>query len=138
MDNVQQQVMDAVVACGYRGDWSASEFLALQMLKLIEELAEALRHFKPSPIPIPWSGRYAWGLSFDSLARACREVFDQAGPEYWKGLILEHPGKLRDELADMQVVLFCAAAALGEIIGPFDLVELALEKARSDVEQGVR
>jgi hypothetical protein len=49
------------------------------------------------------------------------------------------PDLLRQEIADMQVVLFNMATAIEEITGkPFDVVQTAVDKSRSDVKRGVR
>jgi len=65
--------------------------------------------------------------------RGYREGYTSAGFQARQAL------KDIEELADLQVVLYCAAATLGEILGrEVDLAEEALRKARRDVERGVR
>ena len=68
---------------------------------------------------------------------SARWLFDSE--EKWVDQDVPEPEALAKELADLQVVLFCAAAALGELTGePFDVVQAAREKATADVARGVR
>ena len=146
-NNIQQRVYDAVCARGYRAGWTPQQFLARQIAKLQEELAEA---------------SYSVTLNSDDLARdlqerAIRPAMDtgidhlilDAGeaarrafgdPSYWGHVeMMIEPEYIRRELADMLVVIFCAVEALREIDGQeFDVIEAALDKSTADVARGVR
>ncbi len=130
MMNDQNDVYNAVVARGYREGWSADQFLARQIAKLAEELGESSFHIASMDFQ-------RWVTEVHNAGRAARFAFAQ--PDYWDQAAIVHPDGLARELADLQVVLFCAAAALGEVMGePFDLVQAARDKALADVKRGVR
>ena len=133
----QQKVTDATKERGYRDGWTPEQFLARQIVKMMEELGE-LTH---------------WILDFPNdelaericdLATLCRHDFDDT--ERWKeskvkadAAIINNPKLLQKEAADMQVVLFNMADAIATITGqPFDVVQAAVEKSKGDVERGTR
>ena len=128
--NEQNDVYNAVLARGYREGWSAEQFVARQIAKLAEEVAEASYH-------IPSMEFYQWVIGLRNTGWAAKFAFDR--PDYWDVATVAAYEGLAKELADVQVVLFCAAAALGELTGePFDLVQAARDKALADVGRGVR
>ena len=128
--NAQTIVAANVAARGYRDGWTAEQFVARQLAKLTEELAEAAKYITPSS-GAHWGPLDSWlGLLQDAGSRA-RFVFDER--EDWEGLIYVATDKTRSELADMQVVLFAAAAALD-----FDVVQAAIDKSGADIPRGVR
>ena len=119
--NAQTIVAANVAARGYRDGWTAEQFVARQLAKLTEELAEAV------------SGTRVFGGWTNCLIYAgslARQRFDE--PFYWRN-VKEISEDIRSELADMQVVLFAAAAAL-----EFDVVQAAIDKSGADVARGVR
>lgn len=138
--NAQQAVYAAVEARGYTAGWSSIQFLARQIAKLTEELAEAydlIEYDADDPLA------FDFDLELGRAGRAARRFFDErtawdrteVGPQD----VDEFVASMRQELADCQVVLFCAAHALARFDGaPFDVVEEALKKATADVSRGVR
>ena len=70
-----------------------------------------------------------------------RKLFDDDSLIEW-GFVDRWPPAVeeaKDELADLQVVVFALADALAESSGEdFDVIQAALDKARGDVERGVR
>ena len=105
----QKMVADAVSARGYRDGWNADQFAARQLAKLIEETAEA--------------SEWVHGV----------EIFDNSGAWDWIEVDALARFFLCEEVADIQVVLFALADALG-----MDVVAAAVEKSAADVERGVR
>lgn len=128
--NDQNEIYNAVVARGYREGWSAEQFVARQIAKLAEEVAEASYH-------VPSMDFQRWMTEVRNAGKAAKFAFDR--PDWWAQATITDYDGLASELSDLQVVLFCAAAALGELTGePFDLVQAARDKALADVERGVR
>ena len=127
--NAQEMIAANVAARGYRDGWTAEQFVARQLCKLTEELNEAA---KESIVGLPLSRNVLWWLDkLDDAGRRARIAFDTQ--EDWSGAELVDSDILRSELADMQVVLFAAAAALD-----FDIVQTAIDKSAVDVPRGVR
>lgn len=126
--NAQEIVAANVAARGYRDGWTVDEFVVRQLCKLTEELGEAIRCMTPESAVY---GRVDdWISLIQDAGRCAREVFDDyEGWRYLFHLSKYTPG----ELADMQVVLFAAAAALD-----FDVVQAAIDKSSADVARGVR
>ena len=127
----QQRVMAAVYRRGYRDGWSAENFLVRQVAKLAEELGEVAEQIERGMSPgLAFAIRQAAGsgkFHFDSGYWTCPPLDDDQ---------LE---ALAGELADMQVVLFCAAATVSEILGEeIDLVGMAVAKAETDIKRGAR
>ena len=127
---IQEQVAQAVAARGYREGWTAEQFLTRQLLKLVEESGEASS----------WVQDDAAGF-FQALAASfnAKRAFD-SGVSY--RMVRDFIPRWREfakELADIQVVLMCAAQALSEMTGePFDVAQAALDKATADVGRGRR
>ena len=133
-DQYQQEVYDAVAARGYTEGWTDGQFVARQLCKLTEELDEATLHIHLPDSRLSW-GRWLFHLSNAGIS--ARDEFDNK--DRWNDAWISDLEALRSELADLQVVLFCAAEALARATGePFDVVQKAKEKALADVERGVR
>ncbi|GAF76757.1 unnamed protein product, partial [marine sediment metagenome] len=121
----QDAVVDCVDKRGYRKGWTDEEFLARQLVKLLEELGELAEC-----MILPQNVR---NLLLPAAAEA-KTLFDNK--EIWKGSKWRSDGdKLNavKEIADMQVVLFCAADAM-----QVDSSAQAASKAKKDVERGTR
>lgn len=126
----QEIVAEAVRERGYRDGWTPAEFLARQLMKLQEELAEAaaLVNIKGQD--------GGWRYDAAHAGMRARLAFDRAQP---LSVAVADPTKLRTELADIQVVLFNAAEALSFLLEDFfDIEDAAIEKATSDITRGVR
>ena len=130
-DRAQARVAAAVARRGYRAGWTTMAFLVRQMVKAQEELGEAVG-------ALGWRVPMQAAVKILSAADIARIEF-RAGQD-WPREAAE-PDVLRqvaEELADLQVVIFNAAAALGEMLGEdVDVVRMAMEKAERDVERGV-
>lgn len=127
----QRMVCEFVARRGYREGWTAEEFLARNIAKLQEELAEASEHVPVSTL----------NDALRTVGDFARFVFDNHDKRLWA--VGEIPAEdlkaLRSELADCQVVLFCLAGAVGDIEDErFDVVSAALSKAIADWKRGVR
>ena len=125
--NAQEIVAANVAARGYRDGWTAEQFVARQLAKLTEELGESLDQLAG----LPRLADVDWLTAGYTVGQTARQPFDHK--EIWFSVYLENPDRLRSELADMQVVLFAAAAALD-----FDVVQAAIDKSGADVARGVR
>ena len=126
--NAQTIVAANVAARGYMAGWTREQFVARQLCKMTEELAEAARQITPSTYEHRRLGD--WLEALQDAGIAARLAFDERSE--WTGLI--HISRLApSELADMQVVLFAAAQALD-----FDIVQAAIDKSSQDVARGVR
>jgi len=123
--NAQEIVAANVAARGYRDGWTVEQFVARQLAKLTEELAEATACVSDPG----W--RHLWRDMLFEAGAYVREDFDR--PMLWDTITVRDPGTLRAELADMQVVIFAAAEALG-----LDVVQAAIDKSAADVVRGVR
>jgi len=127
----QTFVYSRVKARGYVDGWTQEQFVGRNLFKLAEELGEAVR--------CTHIGDYHTGATHNKFTCALEIIgtgefasrqFDEC--QGWR-VAIPDPDALRSELADLQVVLFCAAEALG-----LDIVRAATEKAARDVERGVR
>ena len=125
--NAQEIVAANVAARGYRDGWTAEQFVARQLAKLTEELAEAaIDSLSPCP------GKLSTFVGTLGAAGIwARRSFDLRAA--WRDVEIKNPDALRAELADMLVVLFAAAAALD-----FDVVQAAIDKSSADVARDVR
>ena len=130
-DRLQARVAAAVARRGYRRGWTPVAFFARQVVKLQEELGEVVEAM-------------AWRMPIHAAARILAAA-DVARLEFRIGHdwpredppreVLE---KLREELADLQVVVYNMATALGEMLGEdVDSGREAAAKAERDVERGV-
>lgn len=131
MTSPQQQVAQLVADRGYREGWTLNEFASRQIAKLTEELGElsTCLHHNWSP----------WWESLNVAHRQARHAFN--APTWDRECLMDYAffGYAKEELADIQVVVFTLAQALSELSDePFDVVQAALDKAGKDVERGVR
>lgn len=122
--NAQEIVAANVAARGYMAGWTTEQFVARQLAKLTEELSEALACMHDPG----W--HHEWTYDAHMAGRLAREDFDRK--VLWDTVTVDAYA-LRSELADMQVVLFAAAAAL-----EFDITQAAIDKSSADVPRGVR
>ena len=133
-DRLQARVAKATAKRGYRAGWTATQFLARQLAKIVEELGEVGAHLVGL---VPSQFMY----HLQDAADIGKYIFDARLPTDWGDwpMTEEAMDKLAGELADVQVVLCNMAAALEELRGePVDLMKLAVEKAEADVKRGVR
>lgn len=122
----QEMVAEAVEARGYRAGWTAEQYVARQIAKAVEELAELARvtdWWDAPPTP-------EWYFELDIAAHTARDWFDAAGDDLVPALDLDI---IRRELPDVLIPLLCLAEAVG-----LDLLALARAKAGADVARGVR
>jgi len=127
---MQREVYENIVRRGYRKGWNANQFAARQVCKLVEELGELAS-------ALSFTYNYHWHSMVKKVGIAARFAFDHdTGAIGEIGIEVE---QAKSELADLQVVVFCLAAALAELDGqPFDVVAAAVAKSASDIERGVR
>ncbi len=132
---VQTEVARAVEERGYRAGWTRVQYLARQVAKLQEELAELV-----GVVRCRTTGWLMWEEVARSAGECARVAFDEGGEVAWgPAAVAGDLDAVAEELADLQVVLFCAAETLGELLGTgFDVVEAARLKAAQDVARGVR
>jgi hypothetical protein len=104
----QRKVADSVAKRGYRDGWTAEQFLARQVCKLVEELAELTL-----TVAKIWPGGrlyWAWQQRLDKAGIAARLSFDD--PAEWADVAVLDINAAMEEAADMQVFLFNIAAAI--------------------------
>lgn len=136
----QSEVYAMVAQRGYCAGWTHAQFLCRQVTKLQEEMAELAEetlpnnsHWRDVLRATIYAGNKA-AERFDSVVAG--PFWQEAGAHVCEAGTME---RIKDELADLQVVLFCAAQAASLLTGKgFDVVEAALEKAECDVERGIR
>ena len=125
--NAQTIVAANVAARGYRDGWTAEQFVARQLAKMTEELAEcATGALVTNPGYLP-----SWLAVLSDAGILAHKAFDRL--DVWQNVSLVNPDALRSELADMQVVILAASEALG-----FDVLQAAIDKSSADVARGVR
>ena len=124
----QDRVARAVEARGYRDGWSDEQYAARQVAKLAEELGE-LVYF----ICQRWGQAQEgpWEAHCVLAGQRARQEFDD--PDAWNGAAIVDYDAAATELADIVVVAFTLADALG-----VDVVQAAITKAERDVNRGVR
>lgn len=121
----QDAVVESVDRRGYRKGWTDEEFLARQLVKLLEELGELA-----DCMILPQRVR---NLLLPAAAKA-KALFDNK--EIWSGSRWRSEKDELNavkELADMQVVMFCAADAM-----QVDASAQAVSKAKKDAKRGTR
>jgi len=134
MKTPQQQVAENTAARGYRDGWTAEQFAARQVCKLVEELQELNLHI--------WSSHSLadapyWESLLDRAGDNAKSHFDNE--HAWHSICIDGVDEAKSELSDIQVVVFNLAAALAEITGePFDVVQAAVDKSAADIERGKR
>jgi len=122
----QRKVYEAVESS--RKQLTAQQFATRQAVKLVEELSELSAGMGTS---LPYEMRRKLML----IGLPAREEFDHLGyslhASAWGQYEIQ---KIKDELADIQVVVFCLAQALEELDGtPFDIIQEAMDKSTSDI-----
>lgn len=130
-DRLERRIVRAVERRGYRGRWTAAQFLARQMAKAAEELSELAG-------AIDWMLPPELGQAIEAAGDLGKLSFDHG---YWadSSVMEDTVRQALKELSDLQVVLVCAKAAVEELVGEdIDLMRLAAEKAEGDVKRGVR
>ena len=128
--NAQKQVAENTVARGYRDGWTAEQFAARQVCKLVEELNELDGSFN--------NYFHSWRRDLNNAAIDAKLFFDGDLGD-WNDAKLWTAQSAKLELADIQVVVFNLAQALAEITGePFDVIQAAVDKSAADVTRGVR
>ena len=120
MNDAQDTVAANVAARGYRDGWTQEQFVARQLAKLQEETSEAVYCLTTS--------KYWAGHSEDAGESAAKAFRDR---DAWLSPMVNF-SRLRSELADIQVVIFAAAAL------DFDIVQAAIDKSGADITRGVR
>jgi hemoglobin-like flavoprotein len=143
--SAQERIFAAVEARGYVAGWTPGQFAFRQLVKLVEEVAEASTFIE---IPVAAAGDTGGNLvdSFyamlGDLASLADVIFRDR--ELCRRLSVEviDVQDYAAELADVQVVVSCmgqVAKQLGAVLSPaqdFDVVEAALLKATKDVARG--
>lgn len=133
-DNSQSQVYEAIRKRGYRDDWTAEQYLGRQVAKMTEELKELSDTLEICH----WGSIHLWKSRLRTSGREAAAAFNQLELDLWEVEITDIE-QAKKETADLQVVLFQIAAAIEEIDGqPFDVVQAAVDKAKNDIERGVR
>ena len=133
--NPQEEVFQAVKARGYVSDWTMRQFMSRQVAKLQEELGELAEICLNGSSPLSRDILFAMEVA--------GHTFDNEGPEFWEdaatNITMSSFKQIRQELADLQVVLLCLAEATVKYSGTmFDVVEAAVGKSTSDIERGIR
>lgn len=136
MSDINRAIYEAVKARGYLDGYTDVQLFARQVCKLQEELAELTRDVV---LPVTTIGN-AKGMIL-SAGLAARQIFDT--PDVWSSSgPLDHTGvlpRLYMELADCYVVLAVMEQTLARIAGvELDIQAIALTKAQTDIERGVR
>ena len=126
----QQEVYKNVSKRGYRKKWTVGQFILRNAWKMCEELFEF-------SLGLPGvHGGFNWLRSLEYTAGGCKDLFDNA---QLNTVVIADTQHMKEELADMQVVLFCIASAIAEIDGEnFDVVDAAVRKSQADIDRGVR
>lgn len=129
--DIQTRIARAVEARGYRQGWTDEQYIARQICKASEELAEAA-----GDIGINYDNArdvWYWSTRLGDAGLCARSAFDQK--DQWQSA--EIPLELRSymalEIADTLIPLLVAATILG-----VDVLALAVEKAEKDIARGVR
>jgi hypothetical protein len=126
MSNATQRgIVEAVAARGYLEGYTLDQRIARQLVKLLEELCEALQC-----IQVQHGHLAALMIDAAAVGRHARAVFDV--PSLFDGVTVDVP-VLLDELPD----LFVPLAVLADAVGA-DGMALAQAKAWADVPRGVR
>jgi hypothetical protein len=130
---IQSEVYNSVVDRGYREGYSAEQFIARQVAKLQEELWELAQRID-LPIQVYRTIELAGKTSKEWFDKG-KFSLDDTSCAVWG---------LQQELADIQVVVFCLAEELSKMqsaqggVKRVDITKLALDKARKDVQRGIR
>ena len=125
-------VYSAVEDRGYVKGWSLKVFFIRQVVKLVEEIAELCSHVRyEGPVD-------ELLLDVMKLGLRAHRLFDDKS--LWdREMAIVVADSLCEELADAQVVLFCAAETFSRMENEeFDIIKSAASKAIGDITRGVR
>lgn len=124
----QERIYNSIAKRGYVDGLEPEQFLARQVAKLTEELTE-VAHELHLPVRLQ--------TDLYEVAHQAKRMFDNK--ELWKRYKVKNLDKLKKEMADCMVVLLGMAHTI-ELYEDkyFDLVGVAVEKAKSDEGRGVR
>lgn len=125
----QERICNAVEARGYFADYDGESIVGRQLLKAVEELAEALEHIYPVRTTNGQQDAYnALADTMKAVSQTARKLFD-ARVEFG----LWRTDELARELADIAIPIFVAAQVMG-----VDLIAESVAKATTDIARGVR
>ena len=127
--NPQAEVARYVKERGYWDGLEPDALVCRHVAKLVEELAEVSEELYHTIIAEDIKGN--WWFTAYLAGRQARLEFDNL--DAWPRYKILSKERMAAELADLQVVLF----SMSEVLG-IDVIEMAREKARADVERGVR
>ena len=135
-EQAQRTVYASVCVRGYRHGWGAKEYMARQVVKLFEEIAEL------ADLILPPASELSRDIQL--VSEVARDRFDNAPKEFWKQCALRFDARglvpIKREAADVLIVLYNLASAIGEAEGRhfFNVATYAMEKSAEDVKRGVR
>jgi NTP pyrophosphatase (non-canonical NTP hydrolase) len=121
----QRGIVAAVADRGYLEGYTIDQRIARQLVKLFEELCEALQAVNADDTDLHLFIQHA-----NSQGKWARAIFDV--PSLFSDVMVDVP-TLLDELPDLVVPLAVLADAVG-----MDMMLAGLEKAQADVARGVR
>lgn len=127
----QRTVYTNIGKRGYFDHWTLRQLFMRQLVKLLEETAEAF-------LSITWPVQFTRLREYVLLVKdEARRVFDDK--TFWVGVNSHIPVETIGELTDVQVVLCTAACAYeDEKQRTFHLIRSAANKSKADIERGVR
>jgi len=125
MNNPQTLIAEAIAARGYADLWTPDQFLARQICKSTEELAE----LAASVGGLNFIDA-TWKYVLQRAGAYARNAFDDR--TLWDNAQVDHDA-LAGELVDVLIPLLVAAEAMG-----IDALQMAVEKAQTDIARGVR
>jgi hypothetical protein len=134
--SAQKQIAANTAARGYRDGWTAEQFAARQVCKLVEELGELC-----ASTYLPRFGWHPFENEVIKIGEWAKHLFDDGTA--WDDKPADGVGinsdEAKSELVDIVVVALNLAETLAEITGePFDVVAAALKKSKADIGRGVR
>ena len=126
-DSVTQRgIVAAVADRGYLDGYTIDQRIARQLVKLFEELCEAMQCINADDTDLHLFIQHA-----NSQGKWARAIFDV--PVLFGDVLVDVP-TLLEELPDLVVPL----AVLADAVGVTDMLDLAQAKAWADVARGVR
>lgn len=142
--DAQELVAKATELRGYREGWSDQQFLARQVVKLLEELGEMSYPIHQMPHMFNHYGHpdsEGFEDVIDRIGNEAMNLFNEKDPETWSYTFVRWDAldDMMSEAADCMVVLFNIAATLERMSGErFDIIQEAIKKAQKDIARGVR
>lgn len=110
-------------------EWTKEQLASRQVAKLVEELDELANQIGVADLHYDF-----WAFELEKAAiSATRHFNDSDEWGQFANTVIFDEDKAAIELADIQVVVFTLADALG-----VDVAQLAVDKAQRDIERGVR